>query len=222
MGTVVAGGDGPRVVRARLSRAGAVSLGRAARHLRRAAERLRRPTRCNTARRADTRRCSRRSSDSRRSVESRAARDELLITSGSQQGIDLIARVLVSPGDVVLVELPTFTGGIAAFRNAQADLVGVPQDADGISLDALDAGVAARARRRQDGQAAVRHPELPESDRDAARSRQAPAAGRVGRAARRADRRGRPVRLVCTSRTSRPRRKRGRCARTIRKDGCST
>jgi len=68
-----------------------------------------------------------------------ATLDELLITSGSQQGIDLIARVLVSPGDVVLVELPTFTGGIAAFKNAQADLRGVKQDADGISLDDLDA-----------------------------------------------------------------------------------
>jgi 2-aminoadipate transaminase len=68
-----------------------------------------------------------------------ATLDELLVTSGSQQGIDLIARVLVSPGDVVLVELPTFTGGIAAFRNAQADLAGVRQDADGINLDDLDA-----------------------------------------------------------------------------------
>lgn len=68
-----------------------------------------------------------------------AAPDQLLVTSGSQQGIDLIARVLVSPGDVVLVELPTFTGAIAAFRNIQADLAGVRQDADGISLDDLDA-----------------------------------------------------------------------------------
>ena len=68
-----------------------------------------------------------------------ARRDDLLITSGSQQGIDLIARVMVSPGDVVLVELPTFTGGIAAFRNAQAQLVGVPQDANGLDVDALDA-----------------------------------------------------------------------------------
>jgi 2-aminoadipate transaminase len=68
-----------------------------------------------------------------------ASPDQLLITSGSQQGIDLIARVMVSPGDVVLVELPTFTGGIAAFRNAQATLVGVPQDDQGIDLDALDA-----------------------------------------------------------------------------------
>ena len=40
-----------------------------------------------------------------------ASREQVLITSGSQQGIDLIARVMVSPGDVVLVELPTFTGG---------------------------------------------------------------------------------------------------------------
>jgi 2-aminoadipate transaminase len=64
--------------------------------------------------------------------------DHLIVTSGSQQGIDLIARVLVSPGDVVLVELPTFTGGIAAFRNAQAELVGVRQDDGGIRLDDLD------------------------------------------------------------------------------------
>ena len=68
-----------------------------------------------------------------------ASADELLITSGSQQGIDLIARVLVDPGDVVLVELPTFTGGIAAFKNIGAAVVGVKQDADGINLDDLDA-----------------------------------------------------------------------------------
>jgi 2-aminoadipate transaminase len=64
--------------------------------------------------------------------------DDLLITSGSQQGIDLIARVLVGPGDVVLVELPTFTGGIAAFKNVQADVVGVRQETDGIDLGHLD------------------------------------------------------------------------------------
>lgn len=68
-----------------------------------------------------------------------AGTDQLIITSGSQQGIDLIARVLLNPGDVVLVELPTFTGGIAAFRNIQADVVGVKQEDDGISLDDLDA-----------------------------------------------------------------------------------
>lgn len=64
--------------------------------------------------------------------------ERLLITTGSQQGLDLVARVLLDPGDVVLVELPTYTGAITAFRNVQADMVGVPQEADGIDLTALD------------------------------------------------------------------------------------
>ena len=68
-----------------------------------------------------------------------ATLDELMITSGSQQGLDLVARVLISPGDAVLVELPAYTGAISAFKNAQAHLVGVTQDDDGINLDDLDA-----------------------------------------------------------------------------------
>jgi 2-aminoadipate transaminase len=72
------------------------------------------------------------------------------VSTGSQQGLDLVARVLVDPGDVVLVELPTYTGAITAFRNVQAEMVGVPQEADGISLDALDsvhAALTAQGRR---------------------------------------------------------------------------
>ena len=65
--------------------------------------------------------------------------DRLQITTGSQQGLDLIARVLLDPGDVVLVELPTYTGAITAFRNVQAAMVGVPQQDDGVDLEALDA-----------------------------------------------------------------------------------
>ena len=68
-----------------------------------------------------------------------AAPDQITITTGSQQGIDLAARVLVTPGDVVLVELPAYTGAISAFKNAQAQLVGVTQDEDGIDLEDLDA-----------------------------------------------------------------------------------
>jgi len=64
---------------------------------------------------------------------------ELLVTTGSQQGLDLVARVLTDPGDVVLVELPSYTGAISAFRNVQAEMVGVAQEADGIDLDSLDA-----------------------------------------------------------------------------------
>lgn len=64
--------------------------------------------------------------------------DRLVVTTGSQQGLDLLARVLLDPGDVILVELPTYTGAITAFRNVQAQMVGVRQEADGIDLEDLD------------------------------------------------------------------------------------
>jgi 2-aminoadipate transaminase len=64
--------------------------------------------------------------------------DRTLITTGSQQGLDLVGRVLIDPGDVILMELPSYTGAISAFRAAGADLVGVRQDADGVNLDHLD------------------------------------------------------------------------------------
>lgn len=69
----------------------------------------------------------------------RATPDELIITTGSQQGLDLVGRMLIDPGDVVLVELPTYTGAISAFSNVGARFAGVKQDADGINLDDLDA-----------------------------------------------------------------------------------
>jgi 2-aminoadipate transaminase len=68
-----------------------------------------------------------------------AAVEHLLVTTGSQQGLDLVGRVLLDPGDVALVELPAYTGAITAFRNMQAELVGVRQEADGIDLADLDA-----------------------------------------------------------------------------------
>jgi 2-aminoadipate transaminase len=68
----------------------------------------------------------------------RASVDRLLVTTGSQQGLDLVARVLLDPDDVVLVELPTYTGAITAFRNVRAHMEGVPQEDDGFDLAALD------------------------------------------------------------------------------------
>ena len=65
--------------------------------------------------------------------------ERLLVTTGSQQGLDLVARVLLDPGDVVLVELPSYTGAITAFRNVRAQMEGIPQEGDGIDLAALDA-----------------------------------------------------------------------------------
>jgi 2-aminoadipate transaminase len=64
--------------------------------------------------------------------------DDVIITSGSQQGLDLVGRVMIDPGDTVIVELPTYSGAIAAFHNLQASLAGVPQDAEGIDIAAVE------------------------------------------------------------------------------------
>src|SRR5262245_45887257 len=64
--------------------------------------------------------------------------EQTLITTASQQGLDLVGRVLIDPGDVILMELPSYTGAISAFRNVGATMVGVRQHEDGIDLDHLD------------------------------------------------------------------------------------
>jgi 2-aminoadipate transaminase len=62
---------------------------------------------------------------------------EVLMTEGSQQGLDLVARVLIDPGDVVLVERPSYIGATSAFRAAQARMVGVRLGPEGLDLDHL-------------------------------------------------------------------------------------
>ncbi|MFJ6571656.1 PLP-dependent aminotransferase family protein [Streptomyces sp. NPDC091292] len=71
------------------------------------------------------------------------APDDLLVTTGSQQGLSLLATVLVEPGDTVLVETPCYLAALQAFAYAGARVVPVPCDGDGIDPDALDALVAA-------------------------------------------------------------------------------
>jgi DNA-binding transcriptional MocR family regulator len=61
------------------------------------------------------------------------------VTSGCQQGIDLAAKVFVSPGDAVLVEQPSFLGALEAFRARGARIVGAPIEADGLRVEALPA-----------------------------------------------------------------------------------
>ena len=67
-----------------------------------------------------------------------ATADQVLITSGAQQALDLLAKVLLDPGDVVLVENPAYLGAIQAFRAYEARVVGLPSDAEGIRPDALE------------------------------------------------------------------------------------
>lgn len=68
-------------------------------------------------------------------IESHPA--ERMITEGSQQGLDLVTRVLVDAGDVVLVESPSYVGALSAFRAARARMVGVGLDEEGLDLDDL-------------------------------------------------------------------------------------
>ena len=63
---------------------------------------------------------------------------EIIVTSGAQQAIDLTARALLGPGDVVAVESPTFTGSLLALRATGARVIGIPVDQDGLDVDALE------------------------------------------------------------------------------------
>lgn len=78
-----------------------------------------------------------------RGVERNA--EEVIVTTGSQQALDLLAHTLLDAGDVVLVELPTYIGGTASFHARSATMAGVEQDDDGIVPESLDE-VAARTK----------------------------------------------------------------------------
>jgi len=62
---------------------------------------------------------------------------DLIVTAGGQQAINLIAKVFLDPGDVVITENPSFIGAIAAFKSYQAQLAGVELDNDGIIISKL-------------------------------------------------------------------------------------
>ncbi len=69
----------------------------------------------------------------------KAKSENVLITSGSQQALDLIGKLLINPGDRVLVEAPTYLGALQAFNIYGADYVSVPSDEDGLRSDLLEA-----------------------------------------------------------------------------------
>jgi 2-aminoadipate transaminase len=73
-----------------------------------------------------------------------AATEDVLISAGALQGIDLLCRVYLRPGDVVVAESPAFANALSAFRNHGARVVEVPIDAEG-----MDVAHAARVLRRE-------------------------------------------------------------------------
>ncbi len=64
--------------------------------------------------------------------------DDVIITTGGQQGIDLCAKVLCNEGDTVICENPSFIGALNAFRSYNTNLVGVDLENDGMNIEALE------------------------------------------------------------------------------------
>ena len=67
--------------------------------------------------------------------------DDLIVTNGCQQALDLIGRVLLRPGDKVVVEDPVYPGLKSLFLEAGTQLIGVPVGADGVEIDALESAL---------------------------------------------------------------------------------
>ena len=71
----------------------------------------------------------------------RANPDDVVITTGSQQALDLISRIFIDPGDVVLVEAPSYVGALGTFRQYEAAVVHVETDGDGLVPESLRAAI---------------------------------------------------------------------------------
>ena len=68
--------------------------------------------------------------------------DDIVVTAGSQMALDLVARIFCNPGDVVLVESPSYVGALGIFRAFECDVVHVPMDGDGLIPAALEETIA--------------------------------------------------------------------------------
>jgi DNA-binding transcriptional MocR family regulator len=68
--------------------------------------------------------------------------DDVVVTTGSQQALDLISRIFIDPGDVVLVEAPSYVGALGTFKQYEASVVHVAMDEDGLIPEALRNAIA--------------------------------------------------------------------------------
>lgn len=74
------------------------------------------------------------------------ALENLLVTTSSQQGIDLVTHLFVEPGNPVIMELPSYLGSIQAFQRAGARMIGVRMDGEGMMPDELERAITASAK----------------------------------------------------------------------------
>jgi 2-aminoadipate transaminase len=70
-----------------------------------------------------------------------ATTDNILITSGAQQALDLLGKILINPGDRILVENPAYLGALQAWNAYQAEYISISMDDDGMITDALEEGL---------------------------------------------------------------------------------
>ncbi|MFV0285492.1 MAG: PLP-dependent aminotransferase family protein, partial [Demequina sp.] len=71
--------------------------------------------------------------------------DDVVVTTGSQQALDLVSTIFLDPGDVVVAEAPSYVGALGVFRAHEADVVHVPMDEDGLIPEDLDRTLTALA-----------------------------------------------------------------------------
>lgn len=75
--------------------------------------------------------------------------ENILVTTGSQQGLDIVSKIFLDPKDIVVLELPTYIGGLQSFTAYRARMIGVPQDNHGMRTDLLQKLLAKLAGKKK-------------------------------------------------------------------------
>ena len=88
-------------------------------------------------------------------------RDDLIVTTGGEQVIDLVTKALMDPGDVVIAEAPTYPGAVPVFSWYEADVVQVDMDADGMRVDLLEETLDRLEREGRAAEVHLHRAELP-------------------------------------------------------------
>ena len=144
--------------------------------------------------------------------------DDVLVTTGGQQVIDLVTKTLVDPGDVVICEAPTYPGAVPVFSSYEADVVQIEMDSDGMRIDLLEETLARLETRRTPAEVHLHRADLPEPGRRDALGTAAATAGRDRARPRAARAGGQPLRPAAL----RGRAAAARCARSTAASTCST
>ena len=122
--------------------------------------------------------------------------DDILVTTGGQQVIDLVCKTLIDPGDVIVAEAPTYPGAVPTFCAYQADVVQITMDSDGMRVDELEETLDRLEREGRRPKFIYTVPNF-QNPAGVTMSEDAPAAARGDRArARVAGARGQPVRAA--------------------------